>query len=225
MPQRSLQPRFKALILCIVALGATSMVSAGDIIGRVELTEKGGKKATDLSDVVVYLESSKAKARPGREVVSMKSKTFTPHVVAVGTGTTVEFPNEDPILHNVFSVSGDGFDLGLYKRPKSGSRTFDKPGVYTIYCNIHPQMSALVVVRDNPHFAKAGKDGSFRIEGVPAGDYQIRAFHERAGEGAPQTVRVPAEGASSVNLALDAASFKRVQHKNKFGKNYGREVY
>ena len=210
-----------------LVLSLCSAGYAGDILGRVDLTEKGGKKATDLSDVVVYLESTKARPKPAKEVVivSMKSKAFMPHVVAVAVGTTIEFPNEDPILHNVFSISGEGFDLGLYKRPKSGSRTFDKPGVYTLYCNIHPQMSATVVVRENPYFAKASKDGAFRIEGVPAGDYKLTAFHERAGEGAPIAVKVPPTGEASATLSLDAASYKRVQHKNKFGKDYGREVY
>lgn len=206
-------------------LAVASIASAGDIVGRVDLTEKGGKKAADLSDVVVYVESSKAKAKPGKEVLTMKSKAFSPHVVAIGTGTTIEFPNEDPILHNVFSVSGEGFDLGLYKRPRSGSRTFETPGVYTLYCNIHPQMSALVVVRDNPYFAKAEKDGAFRIEGVPAGDYKLTAFHERSGEAMPVAVKVKASGETAVTLSLDAASYKRVQHKNKFGKAYGREAY
>jgi plastocyanin len=211
----------------LLALSLCSVGRAGDIVGRVELIEKGGKKATDLSDVVVYVESSKAKAKPAKEAVTvtMKSKAFMPHVVAVGVGTTVEFPNEDPILHNVFSISGEGFDLGLYKRPKSGSRTFDKPGVYTLYCNIHPQMSATVVVRDNPYFAQAGKDGAFRIEGVPAGDYKLTAFHERVGEGALVPLKVPATGEVTATLSLDAASYKRVQHKNKFGKDYGREIY
>lgn len=207
------------------AAGLAAPASAGDVVGRVDLTEKGGKKADDLSDVVVYLESARGKATAGKEVVRMKSKTFLPHVLAVTTGTTVEFPNEDPILHNVFSVSGEGFDLGLYKRPKTGARTFTQPGVYTVYCNIHPQMSALVLVRDNPFFAKAAKDGSFRISGVPAGDYKVRAFHERAGEGALVNVKVAATGDAVVNLSLDAASYKRVAHKNKFGKDYGRETY
>jgi plastocyanin len=212
-------------ISTILAVAFAATVSAGDIVGRVELIEKEGKKAADLSDVVVYVENSKAKAKPGREVVTMRSKAFSPHVIAVATGTTVEFPNEDPILHNVFSVSGEGFDLGLYKRPKSGSRTFDKPGVYTLYCNIHPQMSATVVVRDNPYFAKAAKDGTFRIEGVAAGEYRVTAFHERSGEGAPVTVKVAAAGDANVTLSLDAASYKRVQHRNKFGKDYSRDGY
>lgn len=214
-----------SLLSALPFLVPAPAASAGDIVGRVDLTEKGGKKADDLSDVVVYVENARGKAAPGKEVVRMKSKTFLPHVLAVPAGTTVEFPNEDPILHNVFSLSGEGFDLGLYKRPKTGARTFTQPGVYTLYCNIHPQMSALVVVRDNPFFAKAEKDGSFRISGVPAGDYKVRAFHERAGEGALVNVKVSASGDVAVNLSLDAASYKRVPHKNKFGKSYGRDAY
>ena len=213
------------LSLALCALCFSRGASAGDIVGRVELTEKGGKKATDLSDVVVYVENSKAKPKPAKEVLTMKSKSFAPHVLVIGTGTTVEFPNEDPILHNVFSVSGDGFDLGLYKRPKSGSKTFDKPGVYTLYCNIHPQMSATVVVRDNPYFTTVAKDGAFRLAGLPAGEYKILAFHERAGEGTPVAVKVAATGEATASLSLDATSYKRVAHKNKFGKDYGKEGY
>ena len=218
-----LNPRRLSVALGVIALG--SLASAGDIVGRVDLTEKGGKKATDLSDVVVYVESSKAKPKPARETLTMKSKSFTPHLLAIGTGTTIDFPNEDPILHNVFSVSGEGFDLGLYKRPKSGSRVFERPGVYTVYCNIHPQMSATVVVLDHPFFATAAKDGSFRIAGLPAGDYKLLAYHERSGEGAPVMVKVPATGEAAANLSLDASTFKRMAHKNKYGKDYGREAY
>jgi len=216
---------FAVACLQIVGLGWAAPAMAGDIVGRVELTEKNGKKATDLSDVVVYVEAARAKVTPATEVVTMKGKSFTPHVIAIGTGSTVNFPNEDPILHNVFSVSGEGFDLGLYKRPKSGSQTFNKPGVYTVYCNIHPQMSALVIVRDNPFFTAAAKDGSFRLTGLPAGDYRITAYHERSGEGAPVAVKVPATGSATASLALDATSYKRVQHKNKFGKSYSSPVY
>ena len=214
-------------LLTALALFPALPARGGDIVGKVELTEKGGKKATDLSDVVVYVDSSKAKARPAKEPVTirMKSKMFEPHVLIVGTGTTIQFPNEDPILHNVFSVSGEGFDLGLYKRPKSGSRVFDKPGMYTLYCNIHPQMSAVVVVRDNPYFAAVTKDGSFRIEGVPAGEYKVVAWHERAGESAPVTVKVLATGEAQASFSLDATSYKREPHKNKFGKEYGKEDY
>jgi plastocyanin len=214
----------KRLSVAFGALALCSFASAGDIVGRVELMEKGGKKATDLSDVVVYVDGARTKPKPAKEAVIMKSKAFAPHVLAIGAGTTVDFPNEDPILHNVFSVSQEGFDLGLYKRPKSASRTFDKPGIYTVYCNIHPQMSATVLVIDNPYFTSVAKDGTFRIAGVPAGEYKLIAFHERAGESA-LSLKVLATGEATASFSLDASSYKRVAHKNKFGKDYGKEAY
>lgn len=218
----------RALVVSMCALSAVLdplAAMAGDIVGRVELVEKNGRKAVDLSGVVLWVDGPKVKPKAVTETVSMKSKNFSPQVMAIGTGSTIEFPNEDPILHNVFSVSGEGFDMGLYKRPKSSSRRFDQPGIYTVYCNIHPQMSALVVVRDNPFFTTAAKDGSFRIEGLPAGDYKLVAYHERSGEGAPLAVKVPAAGAVTANVSLDATAYKRVQHKNKSGRSYSRPVY
>jgi plastocyanin len=193
---------------------------AGTVAGRVELLEKGGKQASDLSDVVVYLEGVRVKPEPAKASMVMRGKAFAPHVIAVPVGGTVEFPNEDPIFHNAFSVSGENrFDLDLYKRPKVGSWTFQAPGVVRVYCNIHPQMSAVVLVRDNPYFAKAARDGAFVLEGVPAGRYQLKAWHERSPE-ASQEVSVPAEGRVVAQLVLDASGFRRVQHKNKLGKDY-----
>jgi hypothetical protein len=152
--------------------------------------------------------------------MTMKAKSFTPHVVVVPVGGTVEFPNEDPILHNAFSVSGENrFDLQLYKRPKSGSFTFQHPGIVRIYCNIHPQMSAVIVVRDSPFYAKADSAGSFVLEDVPAGKYTLRAWHERGGETAIDVV-VPAEGQVGAQLNLDASTFKKAAHKKKDGSDY-----
>jgi plastocyanin len=197
---------------------------AGTVGGRVELVEKGGRKATDLSDVVVYIEGPKARVKPaagpGPKVI-MKGKSFSPRVAVVPVGGTVEFPNEDPIFHNVFSVSGENrFDLQLYKRPKTGSQTFQHPGLVRVYCNIHPQMSAVVVVRDNPYFTKAAADGSFTIEGVPAGKYTLTAWHDKAGS-ATQEIAVPAQGQVTAKpVSLDASAFKSMPHKNKYGKDY-----
>lgn len=211
--------RAKAFVGPLLALCAPAL--AGNVAGRVELLEKGGKQAGDLSEVVVYLEGPKARPKPESVKVVMKGKAFIPHVLAVGAGTSVEFPNEDSIFHNAFSLSDPNrFDLELYKRPKTGSFTFRHPGVVKVYCNIHPQMSAVVVVLDNPFFARASREGDFAIEGVPAGRYQLRAWHERGGEAAVD-VTVPAEGKVSAELRLDASSFKRIPHKNKFGKDYG----
>ncbi len=213
-----------AVLLAVLALAAPSR--AGTIAGRIQVTDKGGRPARDLTEAVVWVEGAKSRPRPGRASMSMRSKAFVPHVLSVPLGSTVDFPNEDPILHNVFSVSGENrFDLQLYKRPKSGSWTFQKPGVVRVYCNIHPQMSAVVLVTDSPHAAKVGADGSFRLEGVPPGRYTLRAWHERGGE-ASLPLEVMGEGEVGAQLVLDASSFKRVQHKNKFGKDYsGDEKY
>jgi len=138
----------------------------------------------------------------------------------VGVGASVEFPNQDAIFHNVFSVSGDNrFDLQLYKKPKTASKVFEHPGVVRIYCNIHPQMSGFVLVRDNPYWAKVAQDGSYTIPDVPAGTWVLKAWHERAGESA-QTVQVKDGGAVETSFTLDASKFKRAPHKNKFGKDY-----
>jgi plastocyanin len=190
------------------------------VSGTVSVVEKGGRPAADLSETVVYVEGVRASPKPVRVTMTMKAKSFSPRVVVIPVGGTVEFPNEDPIFHNVFSVSGENrFDLDLYKRPKSGSWTFQHAGIARVYCNIHPQMSAIVVVRDNPYFAKASADGTFVIENVPAGKYLLKAWHERGGE-AELDVVVTSEGKTGAQLVLDASSFKKTAHKNKFGKDY-----
>ena len=195
--------------MAVAALLVAVPASAGTISGKVDVIDRGGKPAGDLTNVVVYVDGLKAKPKPAAPArVTMKGKQFLPHVVAVPVGGTVEFPNDDPIFHNVFSVSGENrFDLALYKRPKTGARTFDHPGVVKVYCNIHPQMSAVVVVRDNPFFAKVSPDGTFTIDNVPAGKHVLKAWHERAGEAAAE-VAVPERGTATASLSLDASELQ-----------------
>ena len=204
----------------VVGLSAATPVAAGTLQGKVAVVEKDGRQAKDLADVVVWVEGPKARMRPAGATVSMKSKAFVPRVTVVTVGGSVEFPNQDSIFHNVFSVSGENrFDLELYKKPKSASRVFEHAGVVRIYCNIHPQMSGFVLVRDNPWWTRVGADGSFSIPDVPAGTWVLKGWHERSGEGA-QAVQVPATGAVAASLTLDASKYKRAPHKNKFGKDY-----
>lgn len=207
-----------ALVLAVPA-GA---LDASTLRGKVEVLEKDGQRAQDTADAVVWVEGPPpARTRPPAVTVTMKSKAFLPRVTVVGVGASVEFPNQDAIFHNVFSVSGENrFDLQLYKKPKTASKVFDHPGVVRIYCNIHPQMSGFVVVRDNPFWAKVAADGSYTIPDVPAGTWVLKAWHERAGESAPQTVQVKDAGTLENSFTLDASKYKRAPHKNKFGKDY-----
>ena len=199
---------------------AGAPVAAGTLQGKVAVLEKDGKPAQDTGEAVVWVEGPKVRTRTTGATVTMKSKAFVPRVTVVTVGGKVEFPNQDSIFHNVFSVSGENrFDLELYKKPKSGFKVFDEPGVVRIYCNIHPQMSGFVLVRDNPFWARVSADGSFTIPEVPAGTWVVKAWHERSGE-TSQTVEVPQAGAVAASFSLDASKFKRAPHKNKFGKDY-----
>jgi plastocyanin len=204
----------------VLVLCAAAPTAAGTIQGRVAVVEKDGRQAKDLGEAVVWVEGPKARMRPAGATVTMKSKAFVPRVTVVSVGASVEFPNQDSIFHNVFSVSGENrFDLNLYKKPKSASKLFEHPGVVRIYCNIHPQMSGFVLVRDNPFWARVSADGSFSIADVPAGTWVLKGWHERSGESA-LSVQVPETGAASASLTLDASKYKRAPHKNKFGKDY-----
>jgi plastocyanin len=216
-----LRPNAVSALLLTALFAGVGPAGAGSVSGRVALVQKGGRRASDLSDVVVFLEGVKGRPRPTPATMYMKGKAFLPRVAVVAVGSTVEFPNEDPIFHNVFSVSGENrFDLDLYKRPKRGSWTFQAPGLVRVYCNIHPQMSAVVLVRDNAHFTLASADGAFTLADVPPGSYTLKAWHERAGEVA-QPVTVAAEGDARADLVLDASQYKRVSHKRKDGSSYG----
>jgi plastocyanin len=209
-----------SVVAAAVVFSLPTAARAGSVSGRVEVVQKGGRRATDLSDVVVYLDGVKSRTRPSRTSITMKGKAFLPRVAVVPVGGTIEFPNEDPIFHNVFSVSGENrFDLDLYKRPKTASWTFQAPGLVRVYCNIHPQMSAVVLVRDNPYFTLAAADGAFTLADVPPGRYTLKAWQERAGE-VSQPLAVT-EGVTRADLLLDASNFKRIAHKRKDGSNYG----
>ena len=205
--------------IALVTLGA-AVAGAATLRGKVEVLDKDGQKAQDTAEAVVWVEGPTGRVRPVGATVTMKGKAFEPRVSVVGVGASVEFPNQDAIFHNVFSVSGENrFDLELYKKPKSASKVFEHPGIVRIYCNIHPQMSGFVLVRDNPYWAKVAADGSYAIPDVPAGTWVVKAWHERSGESA-QTVQLQGAGVALASFRLDASKYKRAPHKNKFGKDY-----
>jgi plastocyanin len=138
---------------------------------------------TDLRRGVVYLEAAPRGAfeerEPGRATLDQRNETFVPHVLAVTVGTVVDFPNSDKTFHNVFSLSkAKRFDLGRYATGKSKSVRFDRPGVVRVFCDIHSHMNAFVLVFSHRFFDVTDADGRFRIDGVPAGTYNVIGWYE-----------------------------------------------
>lgn len=195
------------------------------ITGRIKVIDRGGQPANDLQQAVIWLTPVRGNApavTAGRMDITTEKRTFSPHVVVVSLGSTVRFPNRDGFNHNVFSVTdGNAFDLGLYERGDGKSTQFNTPGVVNVFCNVHSTMSAVVVVRNTPWFAQPQGDGSFTIPNVPAGEYVLHLWHERAQE-ATQTVTVSANGLDLPALELDARSYVQREHLNKFGRPYAR---
>jgi len=154
-----------------------------------------------------------------------KEKTFVPHVVAIAVGGTVEFPNLDPIFHNAFSnFSGQPFDVGLYPPRTSRSVTFTHPGIVRVFCNIHSTMSAVIAVLNTPWFAVTAANGKYSMANVPAGDYYLRLFHERA---QPENLRflerritVPEGGLALPLVSISETGYSPAPHLNKFGQQY-----
>jgi plastocyanin len=139
---------------------------------------------SELRNVVVYLKDAPKRPLPAiRAEIRQEHENFIPRVVAVPVGTVVEFPNADPIYHNVFSLSrAKAFNLGRYPQGQTRPVRFDKPGLVKVFCEIHSHMSATVMVFDHPWFAIPGDDGRFELPAVPTGDRQITAWHERLGD-------------------------------------------
>ena len=205
---------------------------AANVSGRVELRdsrEAAVRKKMDFSGVVVWLEpmSGKPPLRTASHArMVQKAKTFTPHVLAIPVGATVDFPNFDPIFHNAFSnYDGKVFDVGLYPPGTSKSVVFPRAGIVRVFCNIHATMSAVIAVLDTPYFDITKKDGSFEIAGVPAGDYRLHVFHERASTATLNelTRRVTVSGTESLTIPgipISESGYLPIPHLNKFGREY-----
>jgi plastocyanin len=211
-----------AAILAACAL-LPEAARAGPVSGSIRILTRHGVAP---SSAVVYAEPIDAAPprRPGKFVLGQKNKTFLPRVLAVPVGSTVDFPNNDPIFHNVFSLSTpQSFDLGLYRAGESRTRTFMAAGSYRVFCNIHPQMTALIVVVPTAHTRIIGADGRYVLD-LPPGRYRLTALSERA---APVSAEiVSTEGATSApELMLDESGWVLVPHKNKFGKDYPAAAY
>ena len=167
----------------VVSHPARRLATAGVYPGRI-VGIQNERDTSELDNVVVFVSSPmRVDSAPQRVSIRQTNEEFIPHVVAVTTGSTVDFPNDDLIFHNVFSLSRVAtFDLGRYPRNTSKARTFTKPGVIKVFCHLHSHMSAIVRVFSHPYFAVPDRNGRFTIPDVPAGRLEVTAWHERAGE-------------------------------------------
>lgn len=211
------------LLIAGLALAVSDGLAAAPVNGKVMFRTRRGQNPV-VSETLVWLEPAGRTWKKPAAAVTMttRSKTFLPHVVAVPAGSTISFPNEDPIAHNLFSLTpGNTFDLGLYRRGSGKSHKFDTPGTVNVYCNVHPNMSAVVHVMSTPFYGFADANGNYSFD-VPAGKYRVTAWNEQGGTSAPSDLEVKADGAvaGATLLTIDGRNFRVSQHKNKFGQTY-----
>jgi plastocyanin len=197
--------------------------------GKIDVVHED-KAAVDDSGTVVWLTptTGDVSVHPGPVVrLIQKSKQFTPHVLAITQGSTIEFPNQDPFFHDVFSIyHGKPFDLGLYEGGAVRRVVFSRPGISYIFCNIHPEMNAIVVVTRTPYFAVTRPDGSFEIAHVLPGKYKLDLWYEFASDAElaslSRQVEVSADESSLGSTTVHSSVVLR-QHLNKYGEPYSPE--
>jgi plastocyanin len=207
------------------ALMSVGTAHCAEVIAHAHVTVSGGKRASN-SGVVVWLQSSYlvSAAKPSHFRLVQKDKKFTPHLLVIPLGSTVDFPNLDPFFHNVFSqFNGKRFDLGLYEAGSTKTVRFDHEGVSYIFCNIHPEMSAVVIALATPYVAESAAHGSVEIRNVPDGDYELHVWAEGADtqqlQAFTRTVHVRSPQTDLGDIHITRSS-DVLAHKNKFGEDY-----
>ncbi len=238
--KRTLQISMWLFLLMVHVHLAKAGAQARPVSARAEIVQStlatnstASKKMADASNVVLWLVPLDLAEQTASVVANLqrapklvqRNKTFEPHVLIVPIGTKVEFPNKDPFFHNIFSLyDGRRFDLGLYEAGSTRTVVFDRPGVSLLFCNIHAEISAVVVAVSTPYFALSGRNGELIIPNVPDGRYQLNVWYERSTpESLKELTRVVTISDSSRNLGTvripENPDFTP-SHKNKYGLDY-----
>lgn len=210
------------LVLALVVFAAAPAAAGptGRIVGKVTVTEADGKPAPG-AEVIVYVVGFSEPAAAGARVatIQQKGRKFVPELVAITVGERVAFPNADASLHNVFSQStARKFDLGSFKNGETKHKAFPQPGVVDVYCNIHPEMAATILVLPNRRHTRTATNGSFTLAGVPPGTWTVFAYTRRAAKPTSAKVTVTAGADATIELALQRGAEK--PHLNKYGEKY-----
>lgn len=209
-------------VAACIALGAAfaaPQAAAATLTGTLSLTENGQTVAVAPSAVLWYVPAGGApRPTPRRAEIQTRERRFIPRVIAVPQGSEVRFPNSDPILHNVFSVSpGNRFDVGLYRQGEGKSARFETAGLVRVYCNVHQSMVAYILVCDTPWFTQPEADGGFTLEGVPNGAGTLHGWHEQTGPWS-RDVTLPLD--RPLEIRLDAQPLRAPLHLDKRGRPY-----
>jgi plastocyanin len=210
--------------LVLAALAVPCLAAAGPsgrVVGTLAITEADGKPAVGAEAIVYVVGFTEAAATPGAvtAAVAQHARRFVPELVAITATEKVDFPNGDPFFHNVYSESAARkFDLGSYRKGDSKDKDFPAPGVVDVYCNIHPEMAATILVLPNRRHAKVGADGAFVLDGVPVGTWTLFAFTRRAAKPVSAKVTVAAGADTKVELAIRRGA--EPPHLNKYGEKY-----
>jgi plastocyanin len=212
------------VVLC--GLVAAAPAAAAQLGGTLQLLARGGKlvdRTADVRNAIVayWPEGGVAGLQTSRRfAMTTEKKEFVPRVLAVPVGSSVQFPNRDPILHNVFSISGENrFDLGLYRQGQGKSVTFEHAGLVRVFCNIHHSMVAYVRVLDTPFFTSPDAAGRFALGGLPGGPGRLEVWHEQTDDWSSQIAGPHAE---PLSLRLEVTKPRVPLHLNKIGKAYSK---
>jgi plastocyanin len=222
----------KRLVVAILVFGGLAGAQEITVTGRVTIAGAGKKsKSRDAGNVALWLTPAEGTVVPlspnssaNRPRLVQRNKSFEPHVLVVQVGSLVEFPNRDPFFHNVFSLfEGKRFDLGLYEAGSTRDVRFDKLGVSYIFCNIHAEMSAVVIVVNTPYYAVSNPRGELVVPNVAPGRYTLKVWYDgiqaETLNALTREITV-SEGASTLGLLRLPASAPAQPHKNMYGKDY-----
>ena len=222
--------RLGRALLFIALMSALSCAQEVTLSAHVKVLDAESKsESSHAENVVVWLTPMDGVPPPGQALkqpprLVQHKKSFVPHVLVVRVGSVVQFPNHDPFFHNVFSLfEGKRFDLGLYEAGTTKNVSFDRPGISYIFCNIHAEMSAVVIAVDTPYFAVSNRKGEVILPQIPVGKYTMHVWHETAPQQSLDAL------AREVNVTESVSSLGVIQvpsgpvvsaHKNKYGMDY-----